>query len=139
MKAEGRTPQVIIEMRFGTNEGGEKFSRGMKFGGRPNSSGEALCSHINYLPNLASKLERHCTKAVENFSSVQRARKMAKTAAVGAFGLLVLWGFSRFVMGGDGNDGKLMKAPGKKGQYISRDFFESDPKAYFRRLHDDGY
>ncbi|EHA8591237.1 hypothetical protein COCNU_scaffold038434G000010 [Cocos nucifera] len=67
------------------------------------------------------------------------AADAAKTAAVGAFGLLVLWGFSRFVMGGDGNDGKLMKAPGKKGQYISRDFFESDPKAYFRRLHDDGY
>ena len=40
-----------------------------------------------------------------------------KTIAVGAFGLLLLWGFSRFGKGDAvsayGNNWKLMKAPGR--------------------------
>ena len=39
--------------------------------------------------------------------------------------------------GGDGG-GAMMVAPGQKGEYISREAFESNPKGYFTDLHAQG-
>ncbi|KAK4263679.1 hypothetical protein QN277_029062 [Acacia crassicarpa] len=37
--------------------------------------------------------------------------------------------------GGSGDGQKLMKAPGRPGEFIARAAFEANPRAYFRGLH----
>ncbi|XP_042422329.1 protein EGG APPARATUS-1-like [Zingiber officinale] len=64
--------------------------------------------------------------------------KLATAAAVVAAGL-ALWGlWSLCRRDNDAPNQTMMRAPGRRGEYIIRDLFESDPKAYFAALRKDG-
>ncbi|KAG0458441.1 hypothetical protein HPP92_023598 [Vanilla planifolia] len=63
-------------------------------------------------------------------------------AVAGAAGLL-LWGASLLFSPSSSSSSsssskpKMMKAPGRKGQYIQREPFVKNPKDYFRQLRED--
>lgn len=76
----------------------------------------------------------HGDESDEDCSSDAPINTAGAVAAVAA----LVWGLSSVYQKTEVKTGKLMKAPGKRGQYIERALFENDPKGYFRNLHGRG-